>query len=226
MTDAHDDVADWDAAYVLGALTPADRRVYESHLAQCPSCRAAVARLAPTVGLLSRVPADRARAIADVPEEPAAQLREKVVRAHSLRRQRRRNIFTLAAAAALILGGISVPLAVTVGEPRGEVHALTDLVQAPLEASVRLTDARWGTEIDLVCRYSGEQLDAPPGGFPYALAVVGRDGTTTTLSTWRAAPGSTTQLSAGTDLAVGDIGAIEIRRTDDAQTVVMRYEAP
>src|SRR5690348_14862560 len=104
MTDAHDDVADWDAAYVLGALTPADRRVYESHLAQCPSCRAAVARLAPTVGLLSRVPADRARAIADVPEEPAAQLREKVVRAHSLRRQRRRNIFTLAAAAALILG--------------------------------------------------------------------------------------------------------------------------
>lgn len=29
----------WDAAYVLGALSAADRREFEAHLAGCPECR-------------------------------------------------------------------------------------------------------------------------------------------------------------------------------------------
>lgn len=226
MTDEHDDVAEWDAAYVMGALSLADRRIFEDHMARCDECRAAVARLAPTVGLLSRVPAERARAIDAAPAGPQPHLRDQVVRVHSRRRARRRNIWTLAAAGALILGGIAVPVAVATAPAGGEVHSLQDLAGAPLEASVRLTNVGWGTEIDLVCRYTGEQLDAPDGGFPYALAVVGRDGTTTMLSTWRATPGTTTQLSAGVDLSVGDIDAVEIRRVDDGQAVVMRYEAP
>ncbi|MFJ6651976.1 anti-sigma factor family protein [Microbacterium sp. NPDC091313] len=226
MTDAHDDVAEWDAAYVMGALSPAERRIFEDHLARCATCRAAVATLAPTVGLLSRVPAERARAIGDDQPGPEPQLRDQLMRTHTRRRGRRRNVWTLAAAGALILGGIAVPVAVATAPAGGEVHALQDLGGAPLEASVRLTTVGWGTEIDLVCRYTGEQLDAPEDGFPYALAVVARDGTTTTLSTWRATPGSTTQLSAGVDLSVGDIDAVEIRRLDDSQAVVMRYESP
>ena len=30
-----DKFADWDAAYVLGALSPAERREFETHLASC-----------------------------------------------------------------------------------------------------------------------------------------------------------------------------------------------
>jgi hypothetical protein len=226
MTDVHEDVAEWDAAYVMGALSPTDRRIFEDHMSRCAICRDAVARLAPTVGLLSRVPAARVRALGEQHVGPKPELREKVIRTHSRRRTRRRNVWTLAAAGALILGGIAVPVAVATAPAGGDVHALQDLAGAPLEASVRLTTVGWGTEIDLVCRYTGEQLDAPDGGFPYALAVVDREGTTTTLSTWRATPGATTQLSAGVDLAVGDIDAVEIRRLDDGQAVVMRYEAP
>jgi anti-sigma factor RsiW len=44
-------------AYVLGSLPPADRQVYERHLALCPPCEHEVGRLAGTAGLLSRVPA-------------------------------------------------------------------------------------------------------------------------------------------------------------------------
>lgn len=50
-----DRYADWDAAYVLGALSSVDRREYEAHLAECPACRDAVAELAGMPGLLAGV---------------------------------------------------------------------------------------------------------------------------------------------------------------------------
>ena len=43
----------WDAAYVLGALSDADRGEFEAHLAGCMSCREAVAELAGVVPLLT-----------------------------------------------------------------------------------------------------------------------------------------------------------------------------
>ena len=48
-------------------------------------------------------------------------------------------------------------------------------------------------------------------------------GATSVLSTWRAGPGATTELSAGTDLAASRIGAIEIRSVD-SDRVVMRHD--
>lgn len=223
MNPEHDRVAEWDAAYVLGALSPADRRAYEEHLAECDECRRSVAELAPTAGLLSRVPAERARAMDAAPPSPPDGLRDGLLRRARQRRNRRR-AWTLAAVTALVLGGVSVPVSLALTAPAASTHAMTDLAGAPLEASVRLTDVAWGTKIDLVCRYSGDVLDAPEGGWPYALAVVDAGGATTTLSTWRAAPGSTTSLSAGTDLSIGEIGAVEIR-TIDGDDVLMRYEA-
>src|ERR1700730_2998309 len=44
----------WDAAYVLGSLSAADRREFEQHMAQCPACREAVAELSGMPGLLSQ----------------------------------------------------------------------------------------------------------------------------------------------------------------------------
>ena len=56
-----DKFAQWDAAYVLGALSPAERREFEEHLASCPPCQAAVSELAAVPGLLAQVsPADAA----------------------------------------------------------------------------------------------------------------------------------------------------------------------
>ncbi|GAA4420731.1 hypothetical protein GCM10023148_20730 [Actinokineospora soli] len=42
-------------AYLLGALDPADRAVFEAHLAGCPVCEAELLRMAPLLGLLQRV---------------------------------------------------------------------------------------------------------------------------------------------------------------------------
>jgi hypothetical protein len=51
--DGHDD-----AAYVLGALSPAERAAYEQHLATCSFCREAVADLSRVPDMLDRLDAD------------------------------------------------------------------------------------------------------------------------------------------------------------------------
>lgn len=224
MTGDHDRFADWDGAYVLGALSSVERAEYEAHLESCDRCRTAVAEIAPTAGLLARLTAERARAIeSNTPPTPDAALRGRVVSTARRRRLRARAMWAGAVAAAALVIAVPSVVAVNLPEATGTVYALDDVAGAPLEASVKLTSAEWGTRIDLVCEYTGEVLDAPPGGWPYALAVTADDGAITVLSTWRAGPGSTTELSAGTDLAPGRIESVEIR-TIDGDSVVMRTE--
>lgn len=74
-----------DGAYLLGALGPAERSEYEAHLAGCPECAAAVARLAPVPGLLGRV--DPAAMVPDAPAPPPL---SRLVAAVTAQRRRRR----------------------------------------------------------------------------------------------------------------------------------------
>lgn len=67
-----DQYAEWDAAYVLGALSPSDRRAYERHLTECDACRAAVAELAGMPGLLSTLSPAHAESL--VEEGPGTDL--------------------------------------------------------------------------------------------------------------------------------------------------------
>jgi anti-sigma factor RsiW len=48
----------WDAAYVLGSLSEVDRREFEAHLGECPSCRDAVTELSGMPALLSLLDRD------------------------------------------------------------------------------------------------------------------------------------------------------------------------
>lgn len=56
----HERFVDWDAAYVLAALSPAERREFETHLENCRRCRSAVAELTVLPGLLGRLDPSRA----------------------------------------------------------------------------------------------------------------------------------------------------------------------
>ncbi|RDV46603.1 hypothetical protein DOE76_00675 [Leifsonia sp. ku-ls] len=69
----HEEFSTWDAAYVLGALSPAERRAYEAHLRECARCAEALTELAGLPGILSRVPREDALALIAAPEpEPAS----------------------------------------------------------------------------------------------------------------------------------------------------------
>lgn len=63
MTSRADVFREWDAAYVLGALSTEDRRTFERHLPTCPACAAAVAELAGLPGILGALPAAAAAAL-------------------------------------------------------------------------------------------------------------------------------------------------------------------
>lgn len=224
MNADHARYADWDAAYVLGALSAADRAEYEAHLAQCAECRAAIAEIAPMPGLLSRVAPERAESLLRAPdaETPTPEHRARVLSlaAERARRRRRTWVAGIAAAAAIVVAAVAVPVISTQLRPPSTTIALEQLRDAPLTASVSLTGVAWGTRLDMICDY-GSEGDAPADGWAYALVVVSDDGTESVLSTWRAHPGTTARLSAGTELPASDIAAVEIRAVDSG-TVLMR----
>ncbi|MGH3360416.1 MAG: anti-sigma factor family protein, partial [Nocardioidaceae bacterium] len=59
----------FDAAYVLGSLTPADRRDFERHLPECPRCTQAVRELAGMPGIMAKArPAERDVAAPPLPD--------------------------------------------------------------------------------------------------------------------------------------------------------------
>jgi hypothetical protein len=105
----HEDYADWDAAYVLGALPVAERREYETHLAGCAACRAAVAELAGMPGLLAQLPPGEVLAMdldggADL--QPPASLMPVLPAAPVEPPPRSWRVPLAAAAAALLIGGV------------------------------------------------------------------------------------------------------------------------
>ena len=224
---AHTRYADWDGAYVLGALSPAERREFEAHLEQCERCRAAVAELASMPGLLARLGTDRAERLLDDPlldgdgdfirdgtgqSGPSPQLLD-LVRLEDRRRRRRRARIgvALAAAAAVVALAVIAPLLFArLSAPAPQTLALEEVVDVPLSASVKLTPAEWGTRLELECSYA-EASNGAGTAWSYGLYVTGEDGTTSELSTWKIAPGSKAEISAGTELALADIETVEIR---------------
>jgi hypothetical protein len=218
-----DPFAEWDAAYVLGALSPADRRTYEGHLAHCHDCADAVADLAAVPGLLSRAPA---AAVLDSGTrlEPPPDLLPRLLLA-ARRERRRRSVWTVAAigiAAALVAVGALVGVQ-QVGSPDvGTPVALTAVRDVPVEATLRMESVAWGTKLHLHCTYDGS---APAGdGYQrpvYQLVAVPADGgAPRQVAQWTVVPGLDAAIEGSTDLATHDIAEVRLQTPDG--TVLMR----
>lgn len=231
----HDEFATWDAAYVLGALAPAERRAFEVHLRECDRCSEAVGELAGMPGILSRVPREQAEAL--LPENisaagaaaPADGPGEEVLPAllDHVRRRRARTRWLVAglsaAAAAVVIGiaafvlpGVLNPAAT----PAADV-AMQQVEPSALTADLRLTAEPWGTRIDSRCRYA--HVGAEDGGhvWTYAMVVTDRSGTEHEISTWTADEGTVATPVATTSIPVADIASVDIRSAGDG-TVLLR----
>jgi hypothetical protein len=220
-----DEFALYDAAYVLGALSPAERREFEAHVKGCAACRRATDELAGLPDLLSIVSVED---LAGHPEALPETLLPSLVRA--VRReqvQRRLAVGAAAAAAACLIavGAVSLtrpdsparPLsASSASTPSASTAsgtanlALSAVVPSPVTASARLVDVSWGTRIDLTCAYNTKGL--PSGDArPYALVVVDRSGAAQQVAAWTALPNRELTVMGASSLARRDIAAVEIR---------------
>lgn len=208
---AHDD-----ACYVLGALSPAERRAFEEHLAGCVDCARSVGRLAGLPGLLARVDESAFTTTPDAaPPLPHTLLPRLLGEAR--RRHRRSRLLALIGAAAsallvLMLGGALLlhgsgprPMPVVPAAPRAMPHVNQHL----LSATVAMEPVAWGTRVHLTRTYDSEAWTGtrPPS---YALVVRTRDGNAEQLATWRALPGREMHLEATTAADPGQIASVDV----------------
>ncbi len=210
---------DWDAAYVLGSLSPDERHEYEEHLAGCAECAASVTDLAGVPGMLSRLDVETAIAIRDLPDD--AHLADAVHRddvprlARQVRRRRRRTIWISAAAvaAALVLGlglGIAIP---RLTAPPAMDYVLTAVGGSGVTAHLEAAPVGWGTKLAWSCDYGATGGTAYAGDV-YALVVTTREGRVQTVATWGAEGERAGNLTASTSIPVSDISTIDIRVAD------------
>lgn len=214
----------WDGSYVLGSLSPAERREFEAHLDGCEHCSRAVRDLAGLPGLLGRIESE----ILDQPEpEPVPEtLLPRLSRAVR-RQQRHRTWLTagVAAAAAVVVttvgavaldGGSGSPVA---GSPTSSAtvqlppsRTMTRLTSDPMVASVSVQPVGWGTKLVLSCSYP--RGTAAYEGGAYALVVHTRDGKAERVATWNGLPGRSMTVDAATSAWKQDITSVEVTRLD------------
>ena len=228
--------ADWDGAYMLGALSPGDRRDYERHLNDCVACSQAVAHLVGLPGLLAQVPLDQAlqldlstEASTERPTETRADAAHSATRLPRLVQAARASVrrarllaagavlaaAAIAASAALVVPGWLEQPGASVTEPAVDMAAV---VPSPLTASFRLTGEDWGTRIDATCSYATSDNDFGPQA--YALFVTDRDGHDTLVASWIAGPGSTITATGTTSVAENDIASVDIRWMPDERVLL------
>ncbi len=220
MTD--DAYAEWDAAYVLGALGPEERREYERHLSGCPACRAAVTELAGMPAVLSELSAEQAVALTSPRDDDGGRQPAQVVPIASLasaarRDRRRRQAWQVAAAAALVAaGGLgSTALSHLGGEASADQVTTVELSPvggSEVSADLTLTASTWGTSMEWSCSYPSVAGGPGPGyDVVYELVLVDVDGTRSVAGTWTGAgEDHASGLLASSAVPIDDIARVEL----------------
>jgi len=228
----HDDYAMWDAAYVLGSLSSAERQVFEAHLADCPSCGGAVGELIGMPALLSQLDResvgihedDRGAVEPLLPNELLPSLLAKV----SWRRRRSRVVIWTAGAAAAAVLAIGVFIGVaghyptsvpTAPQASMSVQPMAQVGTSKLASTVSLSSQQWGTFITLNCVCLAP-LNARHDTL--AMVVIGRDGSRTRLATWVADPGHTAMPAGNISTPVAQIASVQVVSAEDGQVLLER----
>lgn len=225
-----DKFQDWDAAYVLGALSPEDRLAYLAHLATCTACSAAVTELAGMPGLLRNVSAEEAKALMTVPDDrhlfdrqhQPGLLQKLATAANKRRRRLRAGALALAVVTAtgLVLGSMLIGASLTpssnfaqapiTSTPPGKALTISPVQPGNVTATLLVSSKPWGTRLDWTCDYPDE--GASSGASSYSMVLIDTSGAETIIATWNATQQPrATELATSTSVATSKIRRIEIR---------------
>jgi Putative zinc-finger len=237
------DYSMWDAAYVLGSLSSAERREFESHMGTCKSCRQAVAEISGMPALLSRLDADEVAEIdehgqaAGAPPPLRPELLTSLLKKVTWQRRRSRAMTwaVATAAAAVLVVGVFVALRSNPAIPTPELPPqasssglfMQPVTPTTMSATITLSGHRWGTQIQMSCTYGAESgnesdEDTKGAGDKLAMVVVGRDGSQTRLATWVALAGVTASPGGSTSLTIDQIAAVQVVSVDNGNVLLQR----
>lgn len=215
-----DQFTTYDAAYLLGALTPQDRATFEEHLAGCKECQQGVNALAGLPGLLASVPPEMARTAGEPgPEVPATLLPRLMAEVERARFRRRWTSGLVGAAAAAVLAVlIAVGLHVSFSDTdRAAVHPPAVARQMtpvspdiPIIATAALTDKSWGTMIRVRCTYTGKPSPKFPGPVNYWLVVIDKSGNSQQVAVWAALPGHAAVVNGSTSVHQDEMASVQV----------------
>jgi hypothetical protein len=213
MSSEHTDIG----AYSLGLLEQQDRQAFETHLADCPSCKAELAELSGMSELLSGVgPVE----VADEQTDETAVVDLVHRRAATQRRQRRWQT-ALAAAAAIVLLAGGVAVGITAGSHQstpaatgialqGQQHSATDAATG-VHGTVGLVSKPWGTQVTF-------DLSRIRGPLECELVAVSKTGQQRVIVGWMVpphgygVPGHPAHLllEGGTSIKQNDLSRIDV----------------
>lgn len=214
-----DDISDWDAAYVLGALSRDDRRLYETFLVENPDRAAALTELAGLPGILNMISCDEALELTrpagdSTAEVPALDLMPSLAFAAARRQRRsRRSVLVagLAAAAAVAVGaGVVGATAFPQSDDAGGL-ALQTMEQTPkggINAALAVTAKKWGTRLDWTCDYVADWAKTAPS---FDIVVTTLEGVESAVGTWTPASDHAGGLAASTAIPTARIHTVDIR---------------
>jgi hypothetical protein len=224
-----------DGAYVLGALSPAERAGYERHLAGCSFCREAVADIAVLPGLLGRLDAAEFAKLLDPTLSTPAPERNRmpalVTAAQTTRRKQRRvrvlSTVLAAAVVALLVGvGTVFWMGGRVTSPPatpGPMVAMTPIDEdIPVSADLSLTGTSGGTKVNLACVY--RRNPEYRKSYTVRLVAYGPDNEADSMGSWVAAPGKEFTMSGVTHFPLGTLSRLELVRNDGQ--ALLAYDVP
>ena len=215
-----------DGAYVLGALSPAERLAFKRHLSECEDCTRSVSALAGLPGLLGRVDPV---VLEEVPvEEPPPSLLRALQ--DEVRRSRRRRTWATAALAAAAAVVVVVPVSLwqvaddpapapgpgsSASEEPVTSQQMEPVGDVPVRATVSLEGVTWGTRLGLTCTYDPATVDYElPEEADYVLFVRSRSGGLEQVGSWRSVGGREMEIMGATALTPAELASVEVRTTD------------
>jgi hypothetical protein len=246
---AHDD-----GAYVLGALSPAERSAYERHLSSCPACREAVAEIAVLPGLLGRLDSTMAVQLlgrddavddadggqpwpmmnrADAGEARVTSLVAAAAQRRRRERRARRMRYAatvLMAACLAVVAGLGVGFLREDADPNDGVPAPGDTPGVQMVAMSEVTGTVPVTaQVGLERRSWGTEvtMECQYSGrkaWTYRLIAYGPDDEREQIGSWVAAPGRPVSFRAATRFGMDQLVRLELTRADGG--ALLAYDLP
>ncbi len=227
MIESIDPFQDWDASYVLAALSEEESVEYEKHLATCARCSASLAAISHLPSYLARIDTDTALSLidgaslngADTSWDESEFIKRLAVRAQEVQRRDgvRRKIGLVAAIVVSLTVGVTTGVVLhaphsqngSISNSVGKSLRVNNLHPEIMSALFRVTSKAWGTQITWSCTYASG-VSTKYSSTNYDLFITDTAGKKSLISTWSASGSAASGLAASTKLQLSHLKSVEI----------------